>query len=70
MRSGSPDGSGPLGSDWSDVTTTNATVANFAGSGASYTFNLVPAADGTVTANIAANARGTQHNCMVGYIDN
>lgn len=23
MRSGSPDGSGPLGSDWSDVTTTN-----------------------------------------------
>src|SRR6185295_5979024 len=38
-----------------DITPTNATITGFAGSGAIYTFNLVPAADGTVSAAIAAN---------------
>ncbi|RYD65803.1 MAG: DUF11 domain-containing protein, partial [Verrucomicrobiaceae bacterium] len=38
-----------------DITPGNATVANFAGSGANYTFDLVPAGQGTVTADIAAN---------------
>lgn len=35
-----------------DISVTNGTVANLTGSGASYTFDLVPAGDGTVTANI------------------
>ncbi|MGI8904959.1 MAG: Ig-like domain-containing protein [Candidatus Sumerlaeaceae bacterium] len=38
-----------------DVTTTNANVANFAGSGSSYTFDLVPIAQGLVSAAVAAN---------------
>ncbi len=38
----------------SDITAGNGTVTNFAGSGASYTFDLVPGADGLVTADIAA----------------
>jgi hypothetical protein len=37
-----------------DDITTNGTVQNFAGSGASYTFDLVPSGQGLVTANIAA----------------
>lgn len=37
-----------------DVTAGNATVSNFSGSGASYSFDLVPSSDGTVTADIAA----------------
>jgi hypothetical protein len=38
----------------SDVSVTNATVTGFAGSGAVYTFNLVPQAPGTVTARVPA----------------
>lgn len=38
-----------------DITATNATVSNFAGSGASYAFDLVPQGEGTVSAVIAAN---------------
>jgi len=37
-----------------DISATNATVNNFSGSGASYTFDLVPSGEGTVTADIAA----------------
>ena len=37
-----------------DITTGNATVSNFTGSGSSYSFDLVPSSDGTVTADIAA----------------
>jgi hypothetical protein len=38
----------------SDVTVTNGAISGFAGSGAVYTFNLAPATDGVVTADIAA----------------
>ena len=37
-----------------DIVPTNGAVSNFAGSGASYTFDLTPAGQGLVTANIAA----------------
>src|SRR4029079_14735388 len=37
-----------------DITAGNATVSNFSGSGASYTFNLIPSGAGTITADIAA----------------
>jgi CSLREA domain-containing protein len=37
-----------------DITAGNATISNFAGSGASYSFDLTPSSDGTVTADIAA----------------
>ncbi len=37
-----------------DVTVTNGTLQNFAGSGANYTFEVVPTANGTVTINISA----------------
>ncbi|GIV82964.1 MAG: hypothetical protein KatS3mg051_2318 [Anaerolineae bacterium] len=37
-----------------DIAVSNSTVQNFAGSGAVYTFDLIPAADGLVTATIAA----------------
>ncbi len=37
-----------------DITTSNGTVNNFSGSGANYTFNLVPSGQGLVTADIAA----------------
>ncbi len=37
-----------------DIVPANGAVSNFAGSGASYTFNLTPAGQGLVTANIAA----------------
>lgn len=40
----------------SDIIVSNAEVKNFAGSGASYTFNLLGLADGLVTANIPAGA--------------
>jgi C1A family cysteine protease len=40
----------------SDIVPVNATVAGFSGSGASYSFNLIPLADGTVSAQIAAGA--------------
>ncbi len=39
-----------------DIATGNATVSNFTGSGASYSFSLVPNGAGLVTADIAANA--------------
>ena len=39
-----------------DVVATNATVKNFAGSGASYSFSLVAAGSGTVTAVVPAGA--------------
>lgn len=39
-----------------DLTLTNATVSNFSGSGASYSFNLVPSGQGTVAVSIPANA--------------
>ena len=37
-----------------DITVSNGAVQNFAGSGAIYTFDLIPAGDGLVTATIAA----------------
>ena len=39
----------------SGITTTNATVNTFAGSGASYTFNLLPTSAGTVTVMVPAD---------------
>jgi hypothetical protein len=38
-----------------DIAVSNGSVSNFAGGGASYTFDLTPAANGPVTATIAAN---------------
>jgi hypothetical protein len=38
-----------------DITVTNGTVQNFSGSGTTYTFEVVPTADGVVTVSIAAN---------------
>ena len=38
-----------------DLTVSNGTVSNFAGSGASYTFNVTPAGNGAVTVNVPAN---------------
>jgi hypothetical protein len=38
-----------------DITVSNGTVQNFSGSGTTYTFEVVPTADGTVTVSIAAN---------------
>jgi hypothetical protein len=38
-----------------DIAVSNGSVSNFAGGGASYTFDLIPAANGLVTATIAAN---------------
>ena len=37
------------------LTLTNSTVANFTGSGASYSFDLAPSAQGTFSASVAAN---------------
>ena len=42
--------------DAGDITPGNASVANFAGSGASYSFDLVPSGQGLVTAIVAAGA--------------
>jgi hypothetical protein len=39
-----------------DIVLSNGMINNFAGSGASYTFNLTPAGQGLVTANIAGGA--------------
>lgn len=39
-----------------DVVISNATLNGFAGSGANYSFNLIPAIEGVVTADIAAGA--------------
>ena len=38
-----------------DITVTNGTVQNFSGSGTTYTFEVVPTADGVVMVSIAAN---------------
>jgi len=40
----------------SDVVVTNGTASNFQGSGTTYTFTIAPAANGTITVNIAAGA--------------
>ena len=39
-----------------DVTATNGAVSNFSGSGTSYSFNVVPTADGSVTISVAAGS--------------
>ncbi|MEO9804606.1 MAG: Ig-like domain-containing protein [Reichenbachiella sp.] len=39
----------------SDLTVTGGTVANFAGSGADYSFDLIPSADGELTVNVNAD---------------
>ena len=44
------------GFDASDLAVTNATVGTFTGSGAQYTFELVPNDDGAITVDIAADA--------------
>lgn len=38
-----------------DITATNGTISNFSGSGAVYTFDVTPTADGVVTVGVAAN---------------
>ncbi|MBC3789513.1 Ig-like domain-containing protein, partial [Spirosoma utsteinense] len=38
-----------------DVTVTNGTLSGFSGSGTTYTFNVTPSANGTVTVNVPAN---------------
>ncbi len=40
----------------SDITAVNGTVSNFTGSGTSYSFDLTPGANGTLSADIAASA--------------
>jgi hypothetical protein len=37
-----------------DITVTGGTLSNFSGSGASYTVDVTPSGDGTITANVAA----------------
>jgi peptidoglycan/xylan/chitin deacetylase (PgdA/CDA1 family) len=43
------------GFESTDIVVANGAVADFSGSGAVYTFNVVPTADGTVTVDIPAN---------------
>jgi hypothetical protein len=45
-----------VGFEASSLLVTNATVQGFSGSGASYSFNLLPGAQGTVSAQVAAGA--------------
>ncbi|WP_242510162.1 Ig-like domain-containing protein, partial [Hymenobacter persicinus] len=40
----------------SDITVSNGTVSGFSGSGSTYTFNVTPSANGTVTVNVPANS--------------
>ena len=49
------------GFEASDVTLSNATLQDFSGSGASYTFTFIPGSPGTVTVDIAANAAHDAH---------
>jgi hypothetical protein len=42
------------GFDADDLIVTNGTVSNFAGSGTTYTFDLTPTADGSITVNVSA----------------
>jgi hypothetical protein len=44
------------GFDATDLNITNGTATNFAGSGASYTFDLVPTADGSIAVTVPAGA--------------
>ncbi len=54
-----------------DVVTGNGSVSNFSGSGASYSFDLVPAGQGAVTADIPAGAaqdsQGTGNNAATQF---
>ena len=43
------------GFDATDLTLTNATASNFTCSGASYSFDLMPSGQGTVSVSVAAN---------------
>src|SRR5207302_5280439 len=43
------------GFDATDLTLTNATASNFMGSGAGYSFDLVPSGQGAVSVSVAAN---------------
>src|SRR5262249_13041940 len=43
------------GFDATDLNLTNATVANFAGSGANYSFDLIPSGQGLVSVSVDAN---------------
>ncbi len=44
------------GFDLSDVVVSNGTAGNFSGSGASYSFEIIPSSDGQVTVDVAAAA--------------
>ena len=51
------------GFDAADIVVANGAVQNFAGSGASYTFDVEPSGDGLVTVDVAArtpSASGVQ----------
>jgi uncharacterized repeat protein (TIGR02543 family) len=56
----------------SDIVPGNATVSNFSGSGANYSFDLTPASDGLVTADIAAgvaaDAAGNGNTAAVQFV--
>jgi hypothetical protein len=54
----------------SDVQTTNATTNGFSGSGASYSFNLVPSANGTVTAQIAVDMATSSSSSIGNQVSN
>ncbi|WP_167856919.1 Ig-like domain-containing protein [Hymenobacter aquaticus] len=43
-----------------DVTVTGGTISGFSGSGANYSFNVTPSANGTVTVNVPANVSQDQ----------
>jgi hypothetical protein len=49
-------GESVTGFDLADLTVTNGTTSNLQGSGASYTFDVTPTADGLVTVDLAAGA--------------
>ena len=58
------------GLDATDLTLSNATATNFAGSGSSYTFDLVPSSDGAVSAVInTAAAQDAAGNAVAGTPD-
>jgi len=50
------------GFEESDIAATNATVSSFSGSGSAYTFDVIPASDGTVTLDIATNIAQDEAN--------
>ena len=53
------------GFEASDINVTNGSVANLAGSGASYTATIEPASEGTVTVSVPANAAGNNRASKV-----